>query len=972
MAAAVGDGRGNLYIAGATTSLDFPAKAAAQATAGGSMLVRLSLSNGTATRLFPANLPNISFVAAAPGSPGILYAASGSEIWQSHDGGTTWTRVSAVSPGANTSAVAVDPTNSNIAYVATYNAGVYKSLDGGVTWTPIDNGLVGNPNGIQAQGIWIDPSTPSVVVAAVGSALYRSADGGATWIATSAAAPTAVVFDASTAGTVYIGSGNTVLRSTDHGATYTALGPLPQQLFVLALAVDPHHPAVLYAGTTSGLYQSTDGGATWNLKLAGATSALVADPNSSALYANAPAYGIVKTTDGFTTTSPIGPNEPSVKQLVVSGSELLEISAQTTDAFITKLDNNGNVVYSTYFGGSGNDAAVALAVGADGSVYVTGSTNSSDLTVTPGAYLSKFQSAGGASATFVLKLNPDGSLGWATYFIAPTVQAIAVDAAGNPYIGGYSAGGLTTTPGAYVTDFKQSVTSNGFFSVIGPTSGFVTKFNATGTGLIYSTYVPTDNQKNAVENIRAIVVDASGNAWLATPPNSGVVPAGPTASVVELNPAGSAVLASAVQPLLDAVAALALDSVGNVYVAGSYSHSAAFPATPGAFQSSAQPVIPALPYGPTSVEPDAFVAKWDKTLSHLLAATLIGGEQPDGANSIAVDASGTVIVAGTTSSRAFPTHAPFQGLFSTGSGFVAGFDSNLTSLLFSTFAGDSRPFSARAAFPDGNGNLLLVGSTFTPGASTGALPSGGIVVANKIALPAAPKVRLDSVQNYASHYAAPLAPGEAILAVGTGFGSAAQIVLNGSPLPTISATATSVVAVMPDAASTSGVHTLQVSNNGTLSNSVYMPAAPSSPAIYSVDGSGVGQGYIFNADGTLNSPSNPAATGSAITIFINGAGQYQVVNGYAVVAQPLAVFIDGFYCNGIVAVADPVNGLPGNVFQLSVYVPDPAVLAQNNPDLKNFQFPAQSGIQIVMGPTDSLHFGNSLLGSQSGIFINIK
>jgi hypothetical protein len=61
-----------------------------------------------------------------------------------------------------------------------------------------------------------------------------------------------------------------------------------------------------------------------------------------------------------------------------------------------------------------------------------------------------------------------------------------------------------------------------------------------------------------------------------------------------------------------------------------------------------------------------------------------------------------------------------------------------------------------------------------------------------------------------------------------------------------------------------------------------------------------------------------------------------------------------------------VVGLPGAVYQLSVYVPDPAVLAHNNPDLKNFQFPAQSAIQVWMGPS-----GAPVL-TQSGVFLNVK
>ena len=105
--------------------------------------------------------------------------------------------------------------------------------------------------------------------------------------------------------------------------------------------------------------------------------------------------------------------------------------------------------------------------------------------------------------------------------------------------------------------------------------------------------------------------------------------------------------------------------------------------------------------------------------------------------------------------------------FSPRSGFVAAFDANLSNLLFSTYLGDGGPFAAYSAVPDGSGNILVAGST-----------QGGnnLAVANKIALAPAPAVRLDSVQNYASHLAAPLAPGEPVIALGAGFGSGAQLV----------------------------------------------------------------------------------------------------------------------------------------------------------------------------------------------------
>lgn len=952
------DTKGNLYVAGTTTSLDFPTTSASQPAAGGSVLARIDLATGNSSRLYPAGPTAIQFAAAVPSNPGTLLAASASQVWKSADAGATWIMLSQFSPKTTVSYLAVDPTNANTVYAATTTLGLNKSLDGGLTWTAMNDGFpVLQDGSISAGGVWIDPFAPSTILASGSFGLARSADAGTTWTVLGGGIfVRTLVFDPLTAGTLYALDSSVFVKSTDHGQTLIRLSALPAQSFPSSLAADPLHAGVVYAGASDGIYQSSDGAKTWTRKLASVTTVLAADPAGGALYANLNGYGIVKSLDGFLTTSPVGPAEPNVQQLLISGGNLFEISQASSDAFLMKYDNNGNLVYSTYYGGSGSDGATAIAVGPDASLYVAGTTTSADLPVTAGAYQSKLPTAYGGTASFVLKLNPDGSRAWATYFTANSIASIAVDAGGSAYIGGATSGGLPTTPGVYQTTFQQTITSNGFFGVIGPTSAFVTKFNPGGTALVYSTYVPNDNQKNTVSMAQALAVDAAGNAWIGVPFGSGFVPTGISPSVVKLNSTGSAVLASAIQAGGGSVAALALDADSNVYVTGSYNaQGTSSPATPGAFQML------------SGGSQDAFVAKWDSGLTHLLASTLLGGEQADSASSIAVDASsGAVIVSGTTSSKSFPMHAPFQTSFSSTSGFVAGLDSNLSNLLFSTYLGDSRQFLARGAFPDGNGNILLAGYTVgTPNV----FPSlGNIVVANKIALQPAPSVRLDSVQNFASHVGGPLAPGEPFTVLGAGFASGAQIVIDGSPLDTVSSTAASIVAIIPDSAATAGVHTLQVSSNGALSNSVYAPAAPAAPAIFSVDGSGTGQGYVLNSDGTRNSPSNPAAPGSAFTLFAAGAGPYTLVNGYAVTAQTPSVFVAGFYCKGIAAIMGPVNGLPGNVYQLSMYVPDLATLVADNPDLKNFHFPAQSSLRLAMGDPNSPNY----LSSQDGIYINIK
>ena len=158
-----------------------------------------------------------------------------------------------------------------------------------------------------------------------------------------------------------------------------------------------------------------------------------------------------------------------------------------------------------------------------------------------------------------------------------------------------------------------------------------------------------------------------------------------------------------------------------------------------------------------------------------------------------------------------------------------------------------------------------------------------------------------------------------------------------------------------------GAALVQVESGGATSNQVLIPVSATSPGIFSQNGSGYGQGYILNKDGTLNTPSNPASPGDPITIFATGVGPVSFTQGYAVTQYLVNVFIDGFFCNGIAAVMRPVQGLPGNVYQISVFVPNPAVLAQNDPDLKNFKFPPLVGITMQI---DGVY-------SQNGIAISI-
>ena len=975
VAGAAADASGNLYIAGTTSSLDLSVTGnAAQPNAGGSPLIRIDGATEAVRFLYPAGLSNLRGIAADPENSQVLFALQTNTIWQSSDAGSTWAALSSLPAGATPTSIVVDAFHSNVLYVSTAPLGVFKSVDGGATWTASNNGIPSNNNGaMNVFQVWSDPKVAQVVFALSEMGFSRSADAGATWqvIVHQGVVESSLAFDAAAPGVLYaVTNGSTVVsKSTDDGVTFSSLPALlPDKSMPSALVSDPFHAGVLYAGSGTGIFATSDGGATWVTKAKIPGLLFLADPNRPVLYALSQ-NGMVASSDGFATTTQVGPGRTPVRQMVASGNSIFAAATVTTDVFIAKLDANGNLVYASYLGGAFNDTASAITVGSDGSVYVAGSTLSVDFPTTKGVYQPAFVFTTFGSS-FVAKLDPDGSLAWSTYFADGNtgISSIAVDGAGDVYIGGSSGANLPTTPGAYETSFTRSFFGCGFAPCLpGPTSSFITKINPSGSGLMFSTYVSMDANKVPIESADALALDGDGNVFFG----------GSSGNVSVLSASGANLVASASAPVK--VNSVARDAAGNVYTTGVFSNGK-FPSTSGAFQTSPQPPIPSLPTelgaGGGS---DAFVMKWNPALTQLLAATLLGGEMRDAAESIAVDSDGNVIVAGYTDSKAFPTRAPFQEAFSPRSGFVAALDSSLSQLLFSTYAGDQRPFASQAAIPDGQGNVLMAGFTLTtggdqlfiggePGAS---FDQGQLVIANKIALGPAPVPRLDSVVNGASHLAAAVAPGETIVLAGSEFGDSAEILIDGAQVPVVSATGTSLTAVMPSSAKTSGTFQIQVSVNGAMSNMVQAPAGAASPGIYTADGSGFGQGYVLNSDGTLNSPSNPAAPGSTITIFATGEGLFDTVNGYAVTALTPAVFIDGFYADGVAAVVGPVVGFTGNVYQISVKVSNPAMFANVNPNLTNFTFPPLVGVTLVFGAVNPLNPANSAIISQTGVALSI-
>lgn len=315
----------------------------------------------------------------------------------------------------------------------------------------------------------------------------------------------------------------------------------------------------------------------------------------------------------------------------------------TWNSFVTKLNTNGGVVYSTYFGGNNLDQANAIAVDSAGNAIITGLTFSNDLPVSAGALA---KNAG--QDAFVTKLNAAGSAVLYCSYLGGNVDdvgsGVAVDANNNFYVTGYTSS----------TDFP--VTANALLRVNHTGTGFVTKYAADGT-MSYSTYLGGTSFGLA----NAITADSNGNAYvtgystatdfITTPGAIQRTGNGQDVFVSKINPTGSALVYSTYLhgTSTETATAIAVDSLGSAYITG-YTYSLDYPATDGSAPSS-------NPSNTTNV----FVTKFAPDGNSLVYSTyLSGAASNDQATGIAVDSAGNAYVCGYTNSSDFITVNPLQ------------------------------------------------------------------------------------------------------------------------------------------------------------------------------------------------------------------------------------------------------------------------------------------------------------------------
>ncbi len=369
------------------------------------------------------------------------------------------------------------------------------------------------------------------------------------------------------------------------------------------------------------------------------------------------------------------------------------------------------LIYSTFLGGISGDELKSSALDSLNNVYLTGSTKSLDFDTTLGAFQT---TALGDDDVFVSKLNSTGSnLIFSTYIGGSTKDisnSIAIDNLGNSYItGNTNSSNYITTSGAFQT------TNAGVYDA------FITKLNATGTAIIFSSYFGG----SGTEYGYSIAIDTTGSSFITgfttstdlyiTPGAIQLINEGlADIFISQINSTGTSIINSTYLGGNDNDIAysISIENNGMVYITGE-TKSTDFDITPGAFQ--------ALLGG--SGYRDAFVTKV-LLGSSLIFSTYLGGNFSETGFSLTVDTSQNIYVTGSTNSPDFPLTSNAIQFIQDGFAdvFVTKLNPSGTGLIYSTLLGGGGFDNGNSIKLDDSLSAYIVGTTssnnfdITPGA----------------------------------------------------------------------------------------------------------------------------------------------------------------------------------------------------------------------------------------------------------------
>lgn len=802
---------------------------------------------------------------------------------------------------------AIDRQQPSTVYIAAGSAPlVARTRDGGATWTFLD--LAGFFDQPQAglYDVAADPFRPGTVWVSGFTGVLRSEDYGDTWRRVQFGTDQVrILFDQGAPGSVRL-AGNKLYNSTDAGETFRMT---PNSLYFPWITADPSRPGVLYAGSDNHLYSSSDGGVTWQrLSDRYVNSVPFPDPNTGVIiagllrspdggntwgfsalsrgpfsiafapsrrgraYASVPTSSdafIAKLTPDMNTvlwaTYLGGQGEETASSIVTDPAGNIYVAGTTNsadfpitanpaertysglgDAFVAKYDAAGRQVWATFVGGSNADAANALALEADGSVLVAGTTGSFDFPLggTPDTY----------PQAFVLRLTPGGEA-FARRTLFPgrwaSPQAIGLDPLGGIAVAG-------TLQPLYMAEFKT--TADAWQPAArGGADGFFARLDSS-LNITYATFLGG----RAEDTVSGMAMDAAGNAYVVGSTQSNDFPTTEGAYqralgascpypaysasklgdiyryddlfVSKLDRSGKPVYSTYIgSECQDDANGMAIDAAGGVWVTG-------------ATNSGRFPMLAPVESGAAYHDFKGVLVRLSPDGSRLTSSSYVS-TQPAKVAAIAVD---SVITAGGVGRSAFTPGVTYPG----GIQFQA------------------------IDFAPPQLTLNAVGNAFT--VLDGPVAPGEIVLLQVSGLPTG--IGVDRGLN----------PPEPLSTEAAGV----RVLFDGTAAPVMQVSPWTIYAVVPDSVRERPSTTVQFAFGGALSNPVLAEVRASSLGLLTLDAvSGRGRANARNEDGSANAADNPAAKGSLITLFFTGRGDRTVSTQWLTdeVVSPMEGFVAGLH-----------------------------------------------------------------------------
>jgi uncharacterized protein (TIGR03437 family) len=613
--------------------------------------------------------------------------------------------------------------------------------------------------------------------------------------------------------------------------------------------------------------------------------------------------------------------------IYIAGGFVIDPVAPQTTALVMKLNPTGTqVLYERYLGGSTYDSANAIAIDSAGNAYVAGQTASSDFPVTAGGNLGTRPTGINDERSFMTKLDSTGNtvfsdlLGGSTFSLA---QAIVVTPAGQAIVSGTVQNSgpslvFPTTPGAYTV---PNTNLRPYLLELDAT-GTKLVFSATGigggalalgpSGNIYiagtTTLIDYPTTPGAYQTTFPIVTFPCAPCQIISP--------GRNQYVTKVDPTGSQLLysTSLSGTQTTANAGLAVDPAGNAYVTGFAGSGYPYTVTP--------PALPTLSLESSEISALPFVSKLDPTGQTLLFSVPVGGA------GVQVDSSGAVYVGGRVGygpgfvgsysvtasvpalanipAQCLPTplmiqDAAYVSQLDAASGnllgtqFVGGNDLSLSAVALSgstvwvagPTSGPDVPMTSNALAPDfGPPNP---GVNLGAGAYLGAVdfsqpqpPAGTPQIA--CVLDAADFSAAASVRQYQilSIIGSGLGPATGVSATDNNTLSLAGVTVSfdslAAPLLYVSSTQINFAVPLVQASHFSTVMRVAVNGANSLPRQFALNDGGNSHLFMNMAGtydrtanpSGGFMALALNADGSLNSGTNPAKQGSTVSVFVNG------------------------------------------------------------------------------------------------------